>query len=208
MRVIAHRGLWYNPSEKNSLYALKNAIDNGFGIETDIRDYCGEIVISHDIPDDKCEKLYKLFEYYNSVNSSVILALNIKSDGIQKKLKDLIKKYSIKNYFLFDMSIPEFVININEDLKCYTRNSDIESECVLYEKVTGVWLDSFYDMNWINYNNITSHLSNNKKVCVVSPELHNKDYSNTWKMLKENILNENILICTDFPKQAKEYFNE
>ena len=38
-----------------------------------------------------------------------MLALNIKSDGISEILKKTLKKYSIKNYFVFDMSVPELI---------------------------------------------------------------------------------------------------
>ena len=46
--IIAHRGLWKKPSEKNSKLALFKALENGFSIETDIRyDKDIGLVISH-----------------------------------------------------------------------------------------------------------------------------------------------------------------
>ncbi|UVV76362.1 hypothetical protein NXW84_21120 [Bacteroides fragilis] len=47
MEIIAHRGFWNKESEKNTLTAIKRAIDNGYGFETDYRDNNGTIVISH-----------------------------------------------------------------------------------------------------------------------------------------------------------------
>lgn len=47
MFIIAHRGLWKHPAERNTLTAFENAFKTGFGIETDIRDCLGKIVISH-----------------------------------------------------------------------------------------------------------------------------------------------------------------
>ena len=50
MIILAHRGVWQNPVEKNSAAALRRALENGFGVETDIRDLDGQLVISHDPP--------------------------------------------------------------------------------------------------------------------------------------------------------------
>ena len=50
LKILAHRGLWTIENEKNTIEALRNALEEGFGIETDIRDCCGEIVISHNPP--------------------------------------------------------------------------------------------------------------------------------------------------------------
>ena len=49
MKIIAHRGYWLEQSEKNTLVAFERAIKCGYGFETDYRDYCGKIVIAHDV---------------------------------------------------------------------------------------------------------------------------------------------------------------
>ena len=51
MKILAHRGFWADEEEKNTLSAFGKAFDSGFGIETDIRDRNGELVISHNPPD-------------------------------------------------------------------------------------------------------------------------------------------------------------
>jgi glycerophosphoryl diester phosphodiesterase len=50
MKIIAHRGMWFNKHEQNTLVAFERALENGFGIETDFRDFNGSLVISHDLP--------------------------------------------------------------------------------------------------------------------------------------------------------------
>ena len=50
MQLLAHRGLWNRPEEKNSLQALTASFNLGIGVETDIRDCDGSLVISHDPP--------------------------------------------------------------------------------------------------------------------------------------------------------------
>lgn len=210
MKIIAHRGEWMSLSDKNSLEALTKALSNGYGIETDIRDYDEDLVISHNIATIHSPRLEDFFKVAQKYNDTCTLALNIKADGLQERLKDLLIKYSIENYFLFDMSIPEMVVNQNYNFKYFTRNSDIESECVLYKFCEGVWLDCFFDKNWISCSKITSHLSNNKMVCVVSPELHGFNHTELWKSIKETGLQNKseLLLCTDLPNEAKEYFGE
>ena len=48
------------------------------------------------------------------------------------------------------------------------------------------------------------------QVCVVSPELHNRSKDKCWEMLlklPENIRSR-IMLCTDLPDKAKEFFYE
>ena len=121
MRILAHRGLWSAPEEKNTLTSFSRAFENGFGIETDVRDYCGKLVVSHDIATEQSEPFAKVLDIYNQFNSNEILAVNIKADGIQNLLSRDLQNYSIDNYFVFDMSIPEQVVyhkqNFNVVLK-------------------------------------------------------------------------------------------
>ena len=44
--ILAHRGLWESKHDGNSLSSLCNALDSEFGLETDIRDSNGEIIIA------------------------------------------------------------------------------------------------------------------------------------------------------------------
>ena len=48
MELLAHRGFWRTPAEKNAEAAFRRAFDAGYGIETDVRDRLGELVVSHD----------------------------------------------------------------------------------------------------------------------------------------------------------------
>ena len=84
--ILAHRGLWEEKSQQNSLTALTNALKNGFGIETDIRYFFNEgLIISHDPCCFELES-YILFEdllkIYKEIDSKSFLAINIKSDEI------------------------------------------------------------------------------------------------------------------------------
>ena len=65
MEIISHRGLWSNISEKNTKTAFHTSFKNNFGTETDIRDFNGGLVISHDIADSSAINLEDFFSIYN-----------------------------------------------------------------------------------------------------------------------------------------------
>ncbi len=208
MLILAHRGIWKDEREKNTLPALKRALSEGFGIETDFRDYHEELVISHNVASSKSPLANELFSFYHSLDIKPVLALNVKADGIQDAMKSLLQKYCVENYFFFDMSIPEMVVYKKMDLKFFTRHSDIENECVLYPHARGVWLDSFYEEDWLSKEIIDEHIKNKKDISIISPEIHGIDNQNMWGLLKESgyHLRDDIMLCTDVPVKAKEYF--
>lgn len=210
MKIIAHRGYWKKPDERNSLEAFKRAFLNGYGVETDIRDYCGKLVISHNVADIQSMTCDSFFDLYQQYGKGVPLALNIKADGIQKLLKLQLEKYQIRNYFVFDMSIPEMVVYKNEKINFFTRHSDIENECVLYRDALGVWLDAFYNDIWGALDSAKGDLQNGKRAVIVSPELHGRDKSGMWNAIKAGKLHmlEGLYLCTDYPDKAQEMFKE
>lgn len=208
MDFLAHRGFWNETGEKNTLKAFEKAFMNGLGVETDIRDNNGQLVISHNIPAEGALPLEELFKLYRNLGCTDYMALNVKADGIQDKLHLLLKKYQIDNYFLFDMSVPEQVVIHNMNLKYYTRQSDIESQCVLYESADGVWLDSFFEDAWLTPDIIRKHLNKGKMVCIVSPELHGRNPLKIWEMIRDAKIENHrkLQLCTDIPNNAKEFF--
>ena len=117
--ILSHRGYWKKANEKN----LPIAFEQSFGTETDIRDYKGQLVISHDIADEKCISVKEMFNIYTKHDSTLPLALNIKADGLQIKLKELLQEYKIKNYFVFDMSVPDGLQYLRHNIKSFTRET-------------------------------------------------------------------------------------
>lgn len=213
MQIISHRGYWKVRAEKNKINAFERSFKLGFGTETDIRDFNGELVVSHDIPNSSIEELIYVddfFKLYKSIGNNLPLALNIKSDGLQEKLKNLIIKYDISNYFVFDMSIPDTLGYMKKDIKYFSRQSEFEIMPSLYKECRGVWLDEFVN-HWITPEIIEEHLKINKLVCIVSPELHGRNNIQEWANYKNFITNqfsENLILCTDNPEDAKKYFYE
>lgn len=211
MTILSHRGLWLNPEERNTRLAFERSFENGFGVETDIRDYQGKLVISHDMANQDSMLFEEFCSIYSHYRLDLPLALNIKSDGLQKPLQSLLDKYAITNYFVFDMSIPDMLLYCQEGLEVFSRQSEYESLPALYGECAGVWLDEFRG-HWINKQTIWQHLENSKKVCIVSPELHKRDFMEEWQEYREIQFclkkSKEIMLCTDYPQKAKEFFND
>lgn len=203
MKILSHRGYWKIPEEKNLKPAFERSFSLGFGTETDIRDLAGSLVVSHDMPQEGVLTARELFQIHQQNKPSTCLALNIKSDGLQVPLLALIHEYSIEDYFLFDMSIPDAVVCLRHGLKCFTRQSEYEPDPAFYLQAVGVWIDGFHG-EWWDESVIQRHLDAGKRVCLVSPELHKRPHYECWERLANwsESANPAITLCTDLPEEA------
>lgn len=205
MQILSHRGYWQNLEERNTKKAFERSFEAGFGTETDLRDICGKIVISHDMPKGSeltFEELLKIMQGRN-----LPLALNIKADGLIDEILRLLVKYNHTNYFTFDMSIPDMVFQVKRGTRIFTGLSDILTPPVLLEKAAGIWLDAFNGV-WYNLDVIDDLLKQDKAVCIVSEDLHGRNPDKQWQMLRQydNIKSDSLLLCTDKPEEARNYF--
>ena len=204
MKILCHRGFWRNAEEKNTLDALSRAVAAGYGFESDVRDYCGRLVISHDIANENSPALDDVLKILSSADDKFCFAINIKADGLIDLLKNSLEKYFLENYFVFDMSIPQTLNYRDAKFKFFTRQSEFEPVPTLYDDADGVWIDSFKS-EWISVELIKKHLSAGKKVCVVSSELHSRDPQGLWTLLKP-IKNLDWYLCTALPLEAEKFF--
>ncbi len=198
--------LWHRANKPASFRAALRA---GLGAELDIRDLARGLVVSHGLPTARAVKLEKFLKVYAPLKPQPPLALNIKACGLQGRLLALVKRFRIKNYFVFDMSVPDGVEYLKSGMKIFTRQSEYERAPAFYGKARGVWLDEFYS-SWIGPEAIKEHLASDKRVCVVSPELHNRNFKKTWRELKKIEAaagSGQLMLCTDFPRRAELYFN-
>ena len=209
MIILSHRGYWKKESEKNTLRAFERSFSLGFGTETDVRDRDGELVISHDPPGSKCMSVDDFFNLYCRFGKDLLcLALNIKSDGLQAMLMEKLDLFGIKKYFVFDMSVPDTLGYLNNNSPVFSRQSEYERTPAFYDVAEGVWLDEFHS-HWIDEGVIVDHINHGKKICIVSPDLHGREYLSEWQDYKNiiaNLRSEDIMICTDYPEAAKEFF--
>jgi hypothetical protein len=209
MEIISHRGYWKDAAEKNGMAAFIRSFSLGFGTETDLRDYDGVLVISHDIAIKESIRAGSFFETYKKHNQQSTLALNIKANGLQSQLKTLLKQHKIINYFVFDMSVPDTLNYINQGISFYSRQSEYEPQPAFYSECKGIWLDAFNSI-WYDNNLILDHIRNNKLVAIVSPELHKRAHTPLWQQLKTGKLHQQkgIILCTDHPEQASDFFKD
>lgn len=204
IKVLSHRGYWLDAREKNTVVAFERSVDLGFGTETDVRDLAGRLVISHDPAGEEALSVDEVLDRFAGLG--LTLAINVKADGLAETLK---KKMSVAGvpWFAFDMSGPELVRYVKAGLPCFTRHSDVERLPICYDNAIGVWLDSF-GPEWYDAEVIQRHLQAGKDVCVVSSELHGRDHTALWAMLKDVDFAScsKLYICTDLPEAARAYF--
>ena len=205
MKIISHRGYWKTMDERNTRAAFIRSFANGFGTETDVRDICGRIVISHDMPRGDEISFEEVLQIMGGRN--LPLAINIKADGQIHLLMQLLKKYNHTNYFTFDMSIPDMVVQLASGARVFTGQSDLVPVPVLLEDCAGIWLDSFRS-EWFGPSLVDDIIDNGKNVCIVSADLHKRDVSEQWKKILQckNIESNALILCTDIPDKAVEYF--
>lgn len=204
MNFIAHRGLWFLEEQKNTPEAFKKSFESGWGVEFDVRDYQGELVVSHDIPRGNHQTLEDFLQCYVSYpnHHELTLAVNIKADGLQDLLKAHIERFDIQNYFVFDASIPDLLGYKNKSLKFYNRVSEFEQDTV--PNRDGLWFDQMVS-EFATEKDLSVLVD--EYVCFVSPELHKRPYLGFWETLKKFTPNPKWSLCTDYPIWAEEFFS-
>lgn len=144
-----------------------------YGVELDLRDFAGEIILEHDpfIKGENFESYLKNFKHKTMI-------LNIKTEGIEFKILDLLKKYSIDDYFFLDCSFPAIVkLCRSSEEKIALRFSEyepLEAANSMKGKVRWLWIDCFskLPLNRANYRLMKEW---GYQLCLVSPELQGRE---------------------------------
>jgi hypothetical protein len=205
MQILSHRGYWFEPAQKNTPEAFERSFDLAFGTETDVRDLDGQLVISHDPPRLGSLSLQAFLAIYGQCN--LPLAVNIKADGLATALKAAFEAAGVTNFFVFDMSVPDMRLYRDLGIPYFTRLSEVEPTPAFLNDAAGIWLDAFSG-TWFDANDLDRWLGTGKLVCVVSPELHRRDHVATWALLRSFVNHKQLMLCTDLPEQARDYFME
>lgn len=205
--LLAHRGWWSNASERNTLGAIERAFAACMGVETDVRDFDGELVLSHDMPRaDQIVPFDRVLELFAKYDCPGGLAINIKADGLHAPLQQAIDRLRLKRVFVFDMSVPDARGYIARGIPSFTRQSEMEPQPAFYEAACGIWLDCF-ERDWIDADVIRQHLRSGKQVALVSPELHGRDPRQAWTEWRAVVGEAELLLCTDMPDLALRTFH-
>ena len=164
MEFISHR--------VNTVKDLKNTPVE-FGVELDLRDNIdGSIYINHDP-----FVLGENFEDYLREYKHGTMILNIKSERIEYKVLDLLKKYNIEKYFFLDSSFPMIKALTDQGVSNvalrYSEFEGIDTIRLMSRRAKWVWVDCFnsFPLEESVYLKLKDM---GYKLCFVSPELQGK----------------------------------
>ena len=164
MRIYQHR--------INSIEQLRSVPTN-LGVEIDVRSDGDSLVLSHDpfMPG------LVLFDDWLANYRHNGIIVNIKEEGLEERILELLTSHSVEDYFFLDQSFPFLMRTIRRgELRSAVRVSDFESAETasnLNPSPDWVWLDSFTG-NWHHLSEVKNLVSKGYKTCLVSPELHGR----------------------------------
>ncbi|UFS69733.1 hypothetical protein LPW11_17785 [Geomonas sp. RF6] len=164
MKIIRHR--------LNTMAELK-ATPACYGVEVDIRSRGDELIIHHD-PFASGEP----FEEWLGAYRHGTLILNVKEEGLEGRLLELLESRGMEDYFLLDQSFP-FLLKWAPALKgrCAVRVSEFESvetALALAGKARWVWVDCFSTFP-LSGADACRLKDAGFRLCLVSPELQGRD---------------------------------
>lgn len=170
------------------------------GVEVDIRSYKGNIILAHD-PFEQGELFTEWLESWNGQS----LILNVKEEGLESYILDLLSNYNVKEFFFLDQSYPSIRRLINLGIsKLATRVSDFEDiDTALKSGSDWVWLDSFTGQWDYLPQTIRQVYKTGQKTCLVSPELQRSGAQDELRKLQELISSQNLdvtAVCTKYPE--------
>ena len=157
MLIIRHR--------INTIRALKT-VPIEQGVEVDVRDFDGKLILNHD-PFQKGENL----ENYLKEFKHKFIIFEIKSEGIERNVIRIAKKYRIENYFLLSVTYPFVNSLASEGFRRlsvrFSEYEGLEMAKSMKGKIEWVWVDTFSKLPFDkkSYNEIKDF-----KICLVSPE--------------------------------------
>lgn len=184
MMFISHR--------RNTIEEL-NATPTEYGVEVDIRSNNGRLIIHHDPLKEGVD-----FEKWLKCYQHQTLILNVKEEGLESRLIELMQQHRITDYFFLDQSFP-FLIKWSKlgERHCAVRVSEfesIETALTLAGKIDWVWVDCFTHFPLSDVD--AKRLQNaGFKICLVSPELQGRPFDAEIPLLA-NVLHRRS-ICAD-----------
>jgi hypothetical protein len=162
MLYIAHR--------INTVSQLRE-VPPEYGIEVDLRDRGDRLILQHD-PFGDGEDLEHFLPHYRHA----MIILNVKSERIEHRARELMKRFNIVDYFFLDCSFPIIRTLVKQGEKRiavrFSEYEPIESALALAGQVEWAWIDCFTKMplDTESYRRLKAHF----KLCAVSPELQGR----------------------------------
>ena len=164
MEYIAHR--------VNTAEELRK-VPEEYGVEVDLRDNGDRLILQHDpfTPGEDFEEYLKDYRHGT-------LILNIKSERIENRILELIRRRGIEDYFFLDSSFPMIhLLSGQGEEKMAVRFSEFEGLDTVFAvkgRVRWVWVDCFTRLP-IDRGSYSALKDAGFKLCLVSPELQGRD---------------------------------
>lgn len=191
MKLIAHR--------RNTVAELM-ATPVHYGVEVDIRSLGDRLIIHHD-PFREGED----FEVWMGAYRHGTLILNVKEEGLEGRLLDIMRDRRVEDFFFLDQSFP-FLVKWarNGEPRCAVRVSEfelVETALTLAGMVEWAWIDCFTRFP------LTSESAERLrqagfKLCLVSPELQGRPAEAEITQLRRTLASLQITadaVCTKRP---------
>ena len=186
MQIVTHR--------VNTLTALKG-VPSHLGIEFDVRESPEGPLVTHD----PWTTGVLLQEFLKHCDHAFYI-VNIKSEGIEGEVLDLLDTYAIQDFFLLDCSFPMLVrLAKKGERRLAVRVSEyesIETALSLAGKVQWVWVDCFSRIP-VTPSECHALRASGFKLCLVSPELQGR--SMDLDAYRAEIGAEMDMVCTKIP---------
>ncbi|MBX9668616.1 MAG: hypothetical protein K2X93_13405 [Candidatus Obscuribacterales bacterium] len=155
----------------NTIQQLEE-VPHDLGTEIDLRDRGERLILQHDpfVDGEDAEPFFAKYKHGT-------LILNIKSERIEYRVLELMKKYGIENYFFLDSSFPMiFQLSKIGEKRTAVRFSEFESvDTVLKLEglVDWIWVDCFTVLP-ISKELYAKLKECGFRLCLVSPELQGR----------------------------------
>lgn len=172
-----------------------------YGVEVDIRSFGKRLVIHHD-PFVEGEDFVAWLDHYRHGT----LILNVKEEGLERRLLDLMAERGIEDFFFLDQSFPFLVKTASQgERRCAVRVSEfehIDTALSLAGKIDWVWVDCFTRFP-LSADDAARLRVAGLKLCLVSPELQQRTGDDEIPKLRALLAERGIdpqAVCTKQPE--------
>lgn len=186
----------------NTIEELQN-IPPLFGVEVDIRDslLTNSLILSHD-PFKNGIPFEEYFNHYLNThckNNNNTIILNIKSERTELECLKIMEENNFTDYFFLDSNLPMiYLLNKKYNNKNiafrYSEFEPFENYERIKDMVSWIWVDCFTYFP-LNHTFYTRFKNDDKKICLVSPELQNQfEKINEYReyIIQNNIIPDSI----------------
>jgi hypothetical protein len=219
--ILAHRANLRGPEpdKENSLALCREALELGFGLETDLRKEGGRFYIAHDPQPRTAANDFEQFAGLFGRYHEQVIAMNVKELGYEADLIELQRSGQLGGrsfYFDFELLEPGSAGAAQRKLRALPGGKEARIAARLSDRgepldqclgipADVVWADEF-DRLWLTREHVEAVHAAGREFFAISPELHGfseEDRQKRWNDFKEWGIDG---LCTDFALSARTFF--